>query len=265
MLLVPSLHRLPRQDRSRSAVRKPRHRRLEMERLEERMVLSTTWAEQGPGPILGAFNAVIPGQNNPEDGAVAALATDPHNADIVYAATVNGGVWKTTNATAVNPTWTPLTDSALPFLSTNAIAMSPLDSNTIFVGTGSTSSDASQGIAGFGIARSTDGGLTWTVGGASLTAHRRIRRVLATPLDCGNVILACTLTGNGGIYRSADGGTTYTRISGSAGSGLPSVGVGALAEDPSNPSQIYAAVPGGLAPVDLGGMYTSEDGGLTWT
>jgi hypothetical protein len=236
-----------------------------MERLEDRLVLSTTWTEQGPGPILGAFNAVIPNQNNPEDGAVAALATSPTNADLVYAATVNGGVWKTTNATSLNPTWTPLTDTALPFLSTNAIALSPVDANTIFVGTGSTSSDASQGIAGFGVAKSTDGGLTWTIGGASLLANRRIRSVIATPLDGGNVVLVCTLTGGGGVYRSADGGTTYTRISGEAGSGLPNAGVGALVEDPTTPARIYAAVPGGLAGSGQGGVYKSEDGGLTWT
>jgi hypothetical protein len=245
--------------------RKISSRQLSLERLEDRLVLSTTWIEQGPGPILGAFNAVIPNQNNPEDGAVAALATDPSNADIVYAATVNGGVWKTTNATSLDPTWTPLTDTALPFLSTNAIALSPVDPNTIFVGTGSTSSDASQGSAGFGIAKSTDGGQTWTIGSGSLLANRRIRSVVATPLDAGNVVLVCTLTGGGGVYRSADGGATYTRISGSAGSGLPDAGVGALVEDPSAPARIYAAVPGGLTGPGLGGVYKSEDGGLTWT
>ena len=232
---------------------------LSMEYLEDRLVLSTTWVEQGPGPILGAFNAVVPAQNNPEVGAVAGLATDPSNADVIYAATVNGGVWKTTNGTSLNPTWTPLTDLALPFLSTNSIAISPVNSNIVFVGTGSTSSDASQGVAGFGIARTTDGGATWTFAGP---INRRIRSVVATPLDGGNVVLACTLTGNGGVYRSDDGGGSYTRISGSAGSGLPGLGVGALAEDPGDPSRIYAAIPGGGS---SGGVYKSEDGGLTWT
>jgi hypothetical protein len=81
--------------------------RLWLELLEDRTVPST-WIEQGPGPILGGGNVEIAG--GPEAGAVQALAVDPTNANIVYAGTVNGGVWKTTNATAANPTWVPLTD-----------------------------------------------------------------------------------------------------------------------------------------------------------
>jgi hypothetical protein len=245
--------RLDRQKAKRSLV--------SLELLEDRLVLSSTWVEQGPGPILNEFNVVIPNQNNVAGGAVAALAADPSDANIVWAAAVNGGVWKTTDAYDANPVWTPLTDTTLPFLSTNSIALSPLDPNTVFVGTGSTSSDASQGVAR-GIGRTTDGGLTWTVAGP---INLRIRRVLATPLtEVGEVVLACTLSGTSsqvGVYRSNDGGTTYTRISGAAGSGLPALGVGDMVEDPGTPSRVYAIVPGGGA---SGGVYKSEDAGVTW-
>jgi hypothetical protein len=75
--------------------------------------LSTTWVEQGPGPILGSsLTEGLPG--SPAAGAVQALVADPTNPDVVYAGSVNGGVWKTTNATAANPHWTPLTDLQLP-------------------------------------------------------------------------------------------------------------------------------------------------------
>jgi hypothetical protein len=236
---------------------------LYLERLEDRWVPSTTWTEQGPGPILGEFNAVIPSQNNVAGGAVNAVAADPSNANIVWAATVGGGVWKTTDANDANPIWTPLTDASLPFLSTISIAISPFSSSTVYVGTGSTSSDGSQGVA-FGIARTTDGGSSWTFAGP---INLRIRKVLATPIMAtgGEVILACTLSGNSstrGLYRSDDGGSTYTRVSGMAGSGLPTLGVGDLVEDPGVPNRIYAAIPGGGAG---GGVYKSEDGGLTWS
>jgi hypothetical protein len=40
-------------------------------------------------------------------GAVNALAPHPTNADIFFVASVNGGVWRTANATAPRPSWVP--------------------------------------------------------------------------------------------------------------------------------------------------------------
>src|SRR5262245_23458936 len=95
--------------------------RLQVERLEDRLTPSTTWVEQGPGPILGGSTQGIPG--NPVAGAIEAIAVGPTNADVVYAGSVNGGVWKTTNATAADPAWTPLTDLQLPEISIDSLAI----------------------------------------------------------------------------------------------------------------------------------------------
>src|SRR5437763_9411890 len=115
------------------------------------------WVEQGPGPILnGANTEGMPGPN-PVAGAINAILPSPSSPDIVFVGTVNGGVWKTSNATAASPTWTPLTDTQLPALSINSLAMSPVNPNTLFAGTGSTSSDAVLGSPGFGVAQSIDG------------------------------------------------------------------------------------------------------------
>src|SRR5437667_10488062 len=121
------------------------------------------WVEQGPGPILnGANTEGMPGPN-PVAGAINAIVPSPSSADIVFVGTVNGGVWKTFNATAATPIWTPLTDTQLPALSIDPLAMSPVDPNTLFAGTGSTSSAAFYGNPAFGVARSTDVRVTWTV------------------------------------------------------------------------------------------------------
>src|SRR6516162_5876090 len=236
MFPVSPLHRLRQLKPAPRPDHKLRRWSLALERLEDRLTPSATWVEQGPGPILGEFNSVIPNPNHVAGGAIAGLAVDPGDGNVIWAATVNGGVWKTSDANDFNPVWTPLTDTALPFLSTNTIAISPSDSDTVFVGTGSTSSDASQGVAGIGVARTTDGGETWTFAGP---AGLRVRKVLATPIqtNTGEVVLWCTLTGNSsqrGVYRSVDDGTTYTRISGTGG--LPPLGVGDLAEDPGHPN-----------------------------
>ena len=122
--------------------------------------VSGTWVEQGPGPILNGPNTQVPPDSRVA-GAINAIATDPANANLVYVGTVNGGIWKTTNATAANPTWIPLTDFQLPALSIRSLAISPVDPNVIFAGTGSSSSLSSLGTPGFGVARSTDGGGSW--------------------------------------------------------------------------------------------------------
>ena len=60
------------------------------------------WVEQGPGPMnLGSNVVGIP--NRPQAGAISAIAVDQFNSNIVYVATVNGGIWKTTNGTAPTP------------------------------------------------------------------------------------------------------------------------------------------------------------------
>src|SRR4051812_26587290 len=222
---------------------RPHRSRLAVERLEARTVPSTTWVEQGPGPINGELLEGLPTVT----GAVEAIATDPGNANIVYVGAVNGGVWKTTNATAADPNWTPLTDLKLPGLSINSLAVSPVNSNTLYAGTGSVSSLATfVANPGIGLARSTDGGNTWALLASDTLARQNIRSVVPTALGGGNVVLVATefaadpqyklLNGDaGGVYRSTDSGAHFTRISGGTGTGLPGQAVSDLVADPSNP------------------------------
>src|SRR5437588_320403 len=79
--------------------------------------LSTTaWTSIGPAPI---YSGSV--QNS---GRIAAVAAHPTDSNIIYVAEAGGGVWKTTNATAANPSWTPLTDS-LSSLVSGSIAIAP--------------------------------------------------------------------------------------------------------------------------------------------
>src|SRR5258707_14386088 len=85
-------------------------RQFSVERLEERFMLSgSPWVLQGPAPAFGGQVNVPP--NDAVSGAIQAVAPHPTNANILYVGAVNGGVWKTTNATAASPIWTPLTES----------------------------------------------------------------------------------------------------------------------------------------------------------
>src|SRR5436305_12117387 len=101
--------------------------------------IAPTWVQQGPAPTVNGQAEGLTAQQNPVTGAVNAIVTDPASADAVYVGTVNGGVWKTTNATVSSPTWTPLTDT-LPSLAISDLAMSPVNSSILYAGTGSFSS-----------------------------------------------------------------------------------------------------------------------------
>ncbi|HLQ59328.1 MAG TPA: hypothetical protein VK113_07425, partial [Gemmatimonadales bacterium] len=72
-----------------------------------------------------------------------------------------------------------------------------------------------------------------------------------------------TWPGAGGIYKSTDGGTTWSQLT----SGLPPVLEANIAIAPSNPQVLYAMVAsvnpaGGSGPVSF---YKSSDGGANWT
>jgi hypothetical protein len=223
------------------------------------------WREQGPGPTLNGQTEGLPG--NPVSGSVNAIAVDYSHPGVVYLATTNGGVWKSTNANSSAPNWTPLTDLKLPALSLNSIAISPLDSRVIFAGTGSTSSDAFEGSAGFGVARSTDGGANWTVLAGTTFAGRRINSIVPLARTSGGLwgqtVLAATLFDGGGVYRSVNGGTSFARVSGTGG--LPDAGVSSLANDPWNSARLYAAVPASFGGGTGAGIYRSDNAGVSWT
>jgi len=65
-------------------------------------------------------------------------------------------------------------------------------------------------------------------------------------------------SGVGGLFRSTDTGTTWTQVSGGAGTGLPSGTVDDLSGDPADMSRLYVAL-------QRNGIYITDDTGATWT
>src|SRR5687768_14888400 len=109
---------------------RPRHRRLFLEPLESRSLLTVllgglpAWVEQGPGRVTNGQTEGLP-NGNQVIGAVEAIAAHPFNADVAYVGTVVGGIWRSDNVTAANPTWSAQSDQ-LASLAISAIQFDPL-------------------------------------------------------------------------------------------------------------------------------------------
>jgi len=263
------------------------------------------WVPFGPNAIGGRVNAIV-----------AAPGGSP-----AYLGAANGGVWRSGDG---GFTWVPLTDR-LGISSIGSLALNPLNVNTVWCGTGDANATL-DGYDGTGLYVSRDAGTTWAYRGLRETAH--IAAVAIDPSDSNKVFVgamgkAFTTDPNRGLYRSLNGGLTWTRtlyVNDSTGvsdvainpahpetvycstwervrrlryrrafgpdcavwrsvdggtswtkivNGLPPAGddLGriAIAVAPSQPSRIYASVTSGAISGYVGlGLYRSDDGGDDW-
>ncbi len=166
-------------------------------------IAQNQWTAVGPLPMNDGTSAG-------KITAVAVDAADP-SGNTVYAAAVNGGVWKTTNflTTAANgPIWQPLTDTGPgDSLDVDSIAIfdrnNDPDQSIIYAATGS----VVGGLPGVGVLCSTDGGKTWTIlSNNNLFVGTTIYQVTVDPTaqPNGQVIVYAAVSG-GGAARPASG------------------------------------------------------------
>jgi photosystem II stability/assembly factor-like uncharacterized protein len=122
-----------------------------------------------------------------------------------------------------------------------------------------------------GVFKTTDGGATWKH--TLFVDEEHGARTVAVDRSNPDVLYAAIYRGfrkgwdivsggpasKGGIYKSRDGGETWSKLS----SGLPATLIGKIDLDVarSNPRVVYAMIE---APRDEGGLYRSDDAGATW-
>ena len=234
--------------------------------IDPRLYAGLTWRNLGP------FRA----------GRVAAVSAPVGGGGVFYIGLPAGGVWKTTSAGA---TWYPIFDAIKDVSSIGSIDVAPSDPDVIYVGTGDIITGG--GInEGNGMYKSTDAGTTWRHIG--LDATRQIPTILVDPKDPNVVLIGAQGNAHAknkerGVYRSTDGGATWTQT-------LfvnDSTGLQKLARAFDTPNVVFATTvahytppppPGPpQAPAFGGGrggpqvgptntkLFKSTDGGVTWS
>jgi photosystem II stability/assembly factor-like uncharacterized protein len=223
-------------------------------------VSAADWIEMGPAPIT----------SGPFTGRCSAIVASPSSADKYYLAGASGGVWRTLDG---GFTWTPLTDH-LPMNSIGALALDPTNEDIIYAGSGE-ATFANHSFYGQGLYKTSDGGDTWVVLAAESFAGRTFSRIVVSHEDP-HVVFASIMHAGGfparnaakghprmndpvGVYRSTDGGNTWTLL----GGGLPATAASDIWMDPTDADILYAAI-GDIFGLPGNGIFKSIDGGDTW-
>jgi hypothetical protein len=176
-------------------------------------------------------------------GRVTELVTHPTDPLTMYVGTARGGVWKSTDG---GVTWLPMSDHERS-LAIGALALAPSNPQVLYAGTGEGDiyfyrlmyplSSVNAGYEGSGILRSADGGNTWTLQGDAIFTGACFYRVAVHPSDPNTAFAASNL----GLYRTTNGGTTWTALP-----GLPAITATVVAccdvvVHPTNPNVAYCA------------------------
>nr|WP_224484324.1 glycosyl hydrolase [Robertkochia sp. 3YJGBD-33] len=199
-------------------------------------------------------------------GRSAAVTGVPGEPNLFYFGAAGGGVWKTENG---GRSWENISDGFFGG-SIGAVKVAPSDHNVIYVGGGEKTVRGNVS-SGYGIWKTVDGGKTWEQKG--LTSSRHIPRIVIHP-DNPDIVFAGVMgniykgTEDRGIYKSTDGGNTWTKklfVNDQAG-------VVDLQMDPNNPRVLYASTwrvqrtPYSLSSGGEGSaLWKSTDNGETWT
>ena len=195
---------------------------------------------------------------------ISRIVVDPQNSNIVYVGVLGHafgpnnerGVYKSTDA---GGTWTKVLDQG-PDIGVSDLAMATEDSKLLFAITWHSrrppwSTYAPLDGPGSGLFRSQDRGQTWShLTGNGLPEGDWGRTAVAVSPNGKRVYVLISASKKPGLYRSDDGGNTWTLQNDDRRLTSRAWYFGNIAVDPSNPDVVY------LPNVAL---YRSEDGGKT--
>ncbi len=190
--------------------------------------------------VIGPINT----DNMYGNGRVNSIKVDPNNANILFACTPAGQLWKSTNS---GSSWAVISDG-IPASGITDVAIDPTNSNILYAITG----DADKAIyhpSSKGLYKSTNGGASWTNTGLTYTISNGVTltAVRVHPTNTNIVFVA----GTNGIWRSTNSGASFTQVN--------TTSIRELVFNPANPSTIFAGSKSSAV------LLRSHDSGATWT
>ena len=161
-------------------------------------ITDLNWTERGPNNIGGRSRAILVDKRDP-------------TGNTVFAASVSGGIFKTTNFTSALANWT-VVDDHMANLAVTVLIQDRNNLNIMYAGTGEGWFNV-DAVRGAGIFKSTDGGVSWI----QLSSTAQFEYVQDMVIDNnGNVYVSLRnlASTNRGVMRSTNGGTTWTQVLG---------------------------------------------------
>ncbi len=151
-------------------------------------------------------------------GRTLALAFHPVDSNIIFLGSASGGLWKTTTAGLGEKAWQKIS-IGFPVLAVSSIAISPTNSDVIYIGTGEmynaeetrpgVVNRLTRGTYGFGIFKSEDGGASWNKSlDWTYQEMRGVQDLIINPKN-DQVLYAATSIG---LIKSTDAGINWEVI-----------------------------------------------------
>jgi photosystem II stability/assembly factor-like uncharacterized protein len=183
-----------------------------------------SWVHIGPASVSSSDKGI---------GRANRMAFHPSNPDILYLAGASGGLWITQDG---GQNWYSYSEG-IPNMSLSGVAVDYTNPNIIYILTGDADDNGGIGSSqavnkpSTGVLKSYDGGFTWHHTGLTwnITADVLAYKIMMHPT---NPLILFVAT-NQGIYRTADGGSTWAVVS------FTDIYFD-MEFHPTNPSTIYA-------------------------
>lgn len=205
---------------------------------------STDGGSQNAAQIISTMEMAA---YNDHGNFISPFILDPNNVRRMLVGGSN--LWQSLDVKADTPTWTsikaPVVASGNPISAITIIKGKP---NSIWVG----HNDGSIFHTDNGL----DANPSWQAIGVDTLPKRYATRIAANPTHPNIIYIAFGGFSDGNLWKTSDGGKSWTDVSGSGAGDLPFTPIRAIAINPVEPKKIYLGTEVGI--------FTSEDAGMTW-
>ncbi len=183
---------------------------------------------------------------------IAPFALDPNNTSTMIVGAAD--LWRSTDVQASQPNWFSIRGTLASFHS--AVAIAPGNSNIVWVGH---SNAGANGGDVYVTTNGTAGTPTWTRvdNNTPNLPNRWVSSVAIDPSNNNRVYVTFMGYNADNVWRTTDGGSTWTQITGTGPAALPTAPVSSIVLHPTNVGWLYVGT-------DVG-VFASYDDGANWS